>query len=211
MPFRDRTDAGKRLARALLELDLADPVVMGLPRGGIVVAAEVARTLEAPLGLVFVRKIEDPENPGLALGAVGEGGARIANRPLMEEAGIDTARFDRLVLEEETRLRAQLARYRQGRSPIPLNDRVVVVVDDGLTTGASASVAASVVKTRGARRIVLAIPVSPPEAVEAVGGVFDDVVCLETPPLLLALDEWYEELPDVSDDQVIALLSVGPG
>jgi predicted phosphoribosyltransferase len=207
MPFRDRTDAGKQLARALIARDLPDPVIVGLPRGGVVVAAEVARALNAPLDVVLVRKVEHPDSPGLALGAVGEDGARIANRPLMEEGGIDAERFEDLAAAEARRLGAQLALYREARLPVQLDDRVVVVTDDGLTTGASASVAASVVSGRRAARVILAVPVSSPEAAERVRPVFDEVVCLETPKLMLALDEWYEELPDVTDDEVVALLA----
>jgi len=209
MPFRDRTDAGDQLARALAELDLPGPVVVGLPRGGLVVAAQVAGSLGAPLDVVVVRKVRDPENAALALGAVGEGGVRVANPTLLEEAGVGEERYERLAADEEIGLRAQLERYRAVRPAIPLDDRVVIVVDDGLTTGASASVAATVVRGRDAARVILAVPVSPPEAAETVRASFDEVVCLETPELMLSLDEWYEDLPDVTDDEVVALLGKG--
>jgi predicted phosphoribosyltransferase len=209
MPFRDRTDAGLQLARALSELDLPDPVVVGLPRGGLVLAAEVAGALGAPLDVVVVRKVRDPANPALALGAVGESGIRVSSRPLLEEAGVDEERFEQLAANEEVELRVQLERYRTVRPAVPLDGRVVVVVDDGLTTGASASVAATVVRGRDAVRVILAVPVSPPEAAEAVRARFDEVVCLETPELMLSLDEWYADLPDVTDDEVVALLAGG--
>ena len=206
MPFRDRIDAGHRLAATLATLELPGPLVMGLPRGGLVLAAEVADALGAPLDVVVVRKVRDPENPGLALGAVGEDGVQVSSQPLLDEAGVDRERFERLAAEEEVGVRDQLARYRAARPAIDVGGRVVVVVDDGLTTGASASVAAEVVRRRGAARIVIAVPVSPPEAAETVRA-FAEVVCLETPKLMLSLDEWYEELPDVSDDEVVSILS----
>ena len=208
MPFLDRADAARRLAAMLSTLELPDPVVVGLPRGGLVVAAEVAHVLVAPLDVIVVRKVRDPENPGLALGAVGEDAVRVSSRPLLEEAGVDPERFERLAAEEEVGVREQVARYRAVRPPIALDGRVVVAVDDGLTTGASASVAAEVVRRRGAERIVIAVPVSPPEAAAAVRA-FAEVVCLETPGLMLSLDEWYEDLPDVSEDDVVAILAAG--
>lgn len=212
--YRDRTDAGRRLSQALAGLASAAPVVVGLPRGGVVVALEVARSLGAPLDVVGTRKLADPSEPDLALGAVAEGGERVVNEALVEELGLPPDAIERAAREGESMLARDVARYREVRVEEPLAGRSVVLVDDGLTTGADVLAAVRAVRRRGAARVTVAVPVSSAEAVSAVTGGADEVVCLETPPLLLSLDEWYEDLSEVSVDDVVECLrraAVPPG
>ena len=207
--FRDRRDAGRRLA-ALLDgegLRRERAVVLGIPRGGLVVAFEVARALKAPLDLVCVRPLSTPDEPGLHLGAVGEAGAPVLNAELARGAGVAGSALDRLVTAERSTLAEQERRYRAVRPRLPLAGRTALLVDDGVTTGTSAIAAARGAKARGPRRVVLAVPVSSPEALDAVAGEVDEVVCPEHPPLTLALEEWYEEFPEVSSQEVMALLA----
>ncbi len=211
MPFHDRREAGRALGERLHGLRGQYPVVLALPRGGVVVAAEVARTLGAPLDVVVVRKLRTPGEPELAVGAVSEDGVRVLNPVLLEEAGLSPDRLEQLVTAERRQLQGELQRYRAVRPAVPLQGRMAVLVDDGLTTGSTASAAARVAAGRGAARVIVAVPVSPREAVEALAHEVDTVVCLQTPPLILAVDEWYEDFPEVSDTDVTVLLSQAAG
>lgn len=207
MPFLDRRQAGRALGERLLDLRGERPIVLALPRGGVVVGAEVARGLGAPLDVVVVRKLRTPDAPELALGAIAEDGTRTVRTALLEEAGLSPDALERILSAERRELEGQVQRYRAVRPAVPLAGRTVVLVDDGLTTGASAAAAAQVVAGRGASRIVAAVPVSSREARESLAQQVGDIVCLETPPLILALDEWYEDFPEVSEDEVLALLT----
>ncbi|HZU15609.1 MAG TPA: phosphoribosyltransferase family protein, partial [Candidatus Dormibacteraeota bacterium] len=188
--FRDRRDAGRRLA-ALLDrerLRRERVVVLGIPRGGLVVAFEVAQVLRAPLDLVCVRPLSTPDEPDLHLGALGESGEPVVNGELVREAGLTDVALEHLVAAERAALAAQERRYREVRPRLPLAGRTALLVDDGVTTGTSAIAAARGAKARGPCRVVLAIPVSSPEALDAVAGEVDEVVCPEHPPLTLALE-----------------------
>ncbi|HZV50638.1 MAG TPA: phosphoribosyltransferase family protein [Candidatus Dormibacteraeota bacterium] len=207
--FRDRRDAGRRLA-ALLDqerLRRERVVVLGIPRGGLVVAFEVARALRAPLDVVCVRPLSTPGEPDLHLGALGEAGEPVVNGELAREAGLTGAALGRLVAAERAALAAQERRYRVVRPRLPLTGRTALLVDDGVTTGVSAVAAARGARARGPRRVGLAVPVSSPEALGEVAEEVDEVACLEQPPLTLALEEWYEEFPEVSVEEVVELLA----
>jgi predicted phosphoribosyltransferase len=207
LPFPNRVAAGRALGHRLRDLKAQQPVVLALPNGGVVVAAEVARSLTSPLDVIGVRKLRTPGEPELALGAVAEDEVQVLNRVLVEEAGLPPEDLERLAAVARTRLDDQLERYRAVRPAVPLQGRTVVLVDDGLTTGSSAAAAARVAAARGAARVVVAVPVSSREAAASLGRQVDAVVCLMTPPLILALDEWYEDFPEVPDEDVIALLA----
>jgi len=207
MPFRDRSDAGRALAERLRDLRDHRPVVLALPRGGVVVGAEVATGLAAPLDVLIVRKLRTPGESELALGAVAEDGVHVINAQLLEESGVTEEGLAQIVAAEEAALRREVARYRAVRSQVALEGRTAVLVDDGLTTGSTAVAAARVAAGRSAVRVIVAVPASSREAAEAVREEVNAVVCLETPPLILALDEWYEDFAEVSDDDVIALLA----
>jgi predicted phosphoribosyltransferase len=206
MRFRDRDDAGLRLAARVRELRLDDPVVLALPRGGVPVAAQVARAIGAPLDVILVRKLGVPTQPELAMGALGEEGVRVLDRDLVARAHV---RDDQLA-EVERRERDELARraraYRGERDPLPIAGRTVVIVDDGLATGASARAAIGVARARGAGRVVLAVPVAPPDTVATLRADADDVVSLETPAAMVAIGQWYDDFRQTSDAEVVAHL-----
>jgi predicted phosphoribosyltransferase/dienelactone hydrolase len=206
MRFLDRDDAGRRLAERLAPLKGQDPVIVGLPRGGVVVAAEVARRLNAPLDVMVVRKLGVPWQPELALGAIAEGGFRVVNEPLLRSLRMGDELVDDIAAREGKELDRRTRAFRQGRSAVCVEGRTVIVVDDGIATGATALVAARAIRAAGATHLVLAVPVSSPEALIRLAQGVDEVVCLEAPAYLSAIGEAYEDFTQVSDQQVVDLL-----
>jgi putative phosphoribosyl transferase len=205
--FRDRRDAGRRLAARLVHLRASGPIVLALPRGGVPVGYEVARSLEAPLDVLVVRKLGCPGQPELGLGAIGEGGIRVLNEPLIATCGVSRAALDRVARKEEAELARRVARYREGRDAVPILGRPVVLVDDGIATGSTVRAAVDVARRRGASRICVAVPVAPIEAVALLSPVADLVVCGEPLDWLGSIGEWYEDFTQVSDDEVVELLA----
>lgn len=204
--FKDRRDAGRQLGRRLAGYATLRPVVVALPRGGAVVAAEIADRLGAPLDIIVVRKVGLPWQPELAIGALAEGDVCVLNDALIDEAGVRgdelAAEIGRERLELERRVRA----YRGERPPLRLDGRVVILVDDGLATGYTARAAIEEIRRRGASRVIVAVPVAPRESVETLGRVADAFVVLETPPWFLSIGEHYEDFTQTSDDEVMACL-----
>jgi putative phosphoribosyl transferase len=204
MAFTDRSDAGRRLARALLSLRGQRPVVLALPRGGVPVAAEVAATLDAPLDLVLVRKIGVPEQPELAMGAVVDGGAPIVvrNEDVIALAGVDEAEFrairDRELGEIERRRRL----YVGNRASADIAGRTAIVIDDGVATGATTTAALRATRMRGPRRLVLAVPVAPTDTMAALREEADEVICLETHASFGAIGFYYADFRQLSDQEV---------
>ena len=205
-PFANRADAGRALADRLSALKLRDPVVVGLPRGGVVVAAEVARILEAPLDIVVVRKVGAPWNPELALGAVGEGRVLVRNEDILRVVGLGEAAFRVAAQEAAAQVETRSLRLRGGRPPLEARGRNVILVDDGIATGATAEAAIRVLKAQGAARVVLAVPVATPDAVAHLRTSADEVIVVDAPPELGAIGAWYADFSEVTDDQVLALL-----
>jgi len=211
VPFQDRHEAGHRLAQALETYRERRPLVLGLPRGGVPVAAEVATALGAPLDAVIVRKLGAPSNPELAFGAVAEGGVRIVNDDMCEALGISVPIRERIIDEQEQQVHSRVQLLRGGRPLMDLRGRVVIIVDDGLATGSTAMAAVSVVRTLGARSVIVAVPVGSPEAVQRLQRAADEVLCLEIPSDFQAVGEWYDDFTAVPDDTVRQILARARG
>ncbi|WP_171165490.1 phosphoribosyltransferase [Streptomyces sp. I05A-00742] len=206
MRFDDRVDAGRRLAERLEHLRSDHPVVLGLPRGGVPVAFQVAHALRAPLDVILVRKLGVPSHRELGFGALGEGGVRVVRDDIMRLGRVDDDDLVEVQQAEELQLRRQAERFRGGRPRVSLEGRTAIVVDDGIATGSTASAACRVARAQGARRVVLAVPVSSPDAVEALRGEADELVCLSAPPGFSAVGEWYRDFSQTEDDEVVSLL-----
>jgi putative phosphoribosyl transferase len=206
-PLHDRIDAGRRLARALERYRGERPVVLGIPRGGVPVAAEVARVLEADLDVIVARKAGAPGDPELAIGAVTPDGARYVNDDLVDGLGITKAQLDTTFERAEREARERDERFRGGRDAPDLHGRVVIVVDDGVATGATLRAALRSVRRRHPKRVVAAAPVGAPGSHDALRDEADDLVILDEPPMFFGVSQFYEEFPQVSDDEVVALLA----
>ncbi|WP_406395192.1 phosphoribosyltransferase family protein [Streptomyces sp. NBC_00887] len=210
MLFTDRTDAGRRLAQALGHLETRRPVVLGLPRGGVPVAFEVAQFLGAPLDVIVVRKLGVPYHPELGFGAIGEGGVRVISDEIVRHAGVREKDLVSVERAEEAELVRRARTYRAGRPRLPLEGRAVIVVDDGVATGATARAACQVVRAQGAAYVVLAVPVASPDVADRLRSEVDEVVCLSTPQLFSAVGEWYRDFSQTSDEEVVSLLARTP-
>ncbi|MFF4265877.1 phosphoribosyltransferase family protein [Streptomyces virginiae] len=207
MLFTHRAEAGERLAEALRHLKGEDPVVLGLPRGGVPVAYRVARALGAPLDVVVVRKLGVPHHRELGFGAIGEGGVRVVSEDIVRSSRLGPQDIEAVEHAEAAELTRQAARFRGDRPRVPLDGRTVIVVDDGIATGATAAAACEVVRAQGAARVVLAVPVAPPDAVARLGSTADEVVCLATPHAFRAVGEWYQDFSQTPDEEVVFLLA----
>ena len=207
--FRDRSDAGQALAGRLGRWRrAADAIVLGLPRGGVPVAYEIAAALELPLDVLVVRKLGVPWQPELAMGAIASGGAMVLNDDVIRIAG-GRERVDLAAVER--RERAELERrerdFRHDRPPLEVAGRTAIVVDDGLATGATMEAAVGALRQLGAARVVVAVPVAAPESKARVEALADEVVCLETPPWFSAVGQWYEDFSQTADAEVRELLA----
>jgi putative phosphoribosyl transferase len=202
MAFRDREQAGQQLAGRLAHLAAEHPVVLGLARGGVPVAREVARALDAELDVLVARKIGAPQYPEYALGAVAEGGALYVRPGALLEAGVDEAALSALVRRETVELARRVRAYRGGR-PLPaLEGRTAIVVDDGVATGATARAAARAVREAGASRVLLAAPVIAAASREDLLRDFDEVLAVRFPDPFMAVGAWYDRFDQVTDDEV---------
>jgi predicted phosphoribosyltransferase len=200
--FRDRRDAGRQLGRELLHFSSANPVILGLPRGGVPVADEVAQALGAPLDVVIVRKLGSPVNPEFGFGAVGEGGALVTAEATRREVGVSDAALRRIIGRERAEIDRRIALYRESRPMIDVTGRTVIVVDDGLATGATASAAIAVLRHLGAGRIVLAVPTAATDALELLRGRADEVICLQVPEWFRAVGAQYADFGQTTDREV---------
>jgi putative phosphoribosyl transferase len=206
MTFADREDAGRRLAGLLGYLRGQPAVVLGLPRGGVPVAAEVATSLGAPLDVIIVRKVGVPFQPELAMGAVGEDDAVVTSRDVVAMASVTDQELASLQARERAEVAARAARYRAVRPRLDLADKIAVVVDDGIATGATARAACQIARAHGAARVVLAVPVAPPGWQERIGSGADEFACVLEPPSFFAIGQFYDDFSQTSEDQVITCL-----
>jgi putative phosphoribosyl transferase len=215
MVFTDRADAGRQLAACLQDLRGEPVVVLGLPRGGVPVAARVARALGAPLDVIVVRKLGVPFQPELGLGAVGEDGVRVLNPAVIWDAGVTETDLAGIEARERAEVDRRATRYRGDRLRLPLTDRIAVVVDDGIATGSTAVAACRIARALGAARVVLAVPVAPAGWEARIGAEADLLVSVTTPAGFQAISQFYDDFSQTSDEDVVACLSaasqhVGP-
>jgi len=204
--FGDRVEAGVALGRRLAQLKELDPIVLGLPRGGLPVAAEVARALDAPLDVILVRKLGVPGQPEFAMGAIGEGGVRHIDWNVVASAGVSGSQVTEAVGRETKELRRRAARLRAGCPPLEISGRAVIIVDDGIATGSTVTAAVMVARDLGADYVIIAIPVAPREAIPQLERIADEVVVLETPHPFHAVGEGYREFGQIDDGEVVAIL-----
>ena len=213
MSFRDRTDAGRQLAAVLQRAGFGGEhaIVLGLPRGGVPVAFEVARALRLPLDVIVVRKLGVPFQPELAMGAIGEGGVRVENQEVIHSSALLALDIEAVERHERVELERRARQYRGDRPRMDLTDRDAVIVDDGIATGSTARAACQVARAHGATRVVLAVPVASRAALASLREVCDEVFCVEVPEPFYAVGEWYRDFSQTTDDQVVDLLRRAAG
>jgi putative phosphoribosyl transferase len=208
MIFKDRQSAGMKLAEKLFAYQ-SDPnaIIIGLPRGGVIVAAEIAQKLNLPLDIVVTRKIGSPISPELAIGAISESGTVILDQNVINSiGGVDKNFIEKQVETEKKETERRLTLYRAGRTPLDLKDKTVIIVDDGIATGATMRAAVKSVKEKGAIKVILVIPVAPKDILEVLSQDVDKVVCLTTPDVFYAIGTFYKNFPQIQDDQVVKAL-----
>lgn len=212
MPFADRTDAGRRLAEALRAYAAREAVVLALPRGGVPVAAEVAKALHAPLDLVLVRKIGMPFDEELAIGAVAEAGETVTvrNEDVIALGGVDEATFEAIRDRQLQEIARRREAYLAGRARAEVAGRVAIVVDDGIATGATTRAALRAVRARGPAKLVLAVPVAPRDSLAELRTEADEIVCLEAYEVFGAIALYYADFRQVPDAEVTAILARFP-
>ena len=213
MMFRDRAEAGRRLAERLRHYaGRPDVVVLALPRGGVPVASEVARELGAPLDVFLVRKLGFPGQEELAMGAIASGGSRVLNRSLLRRLHVPEETVNAVAAREFCEIERRERAYRGTRPPRPVRGRTVILVDDGLATGATMHAAAAALRGQDPARIVVAVPVAATSSCEEFGDVVDEVVCAESPETFVEVGQWYDDFSQTTDEEVHRLLELSrPG
>jgi putative phosphoribosyl transferase len=210
-PFRDRTEAGRLLAQHLTRYaHQPDVVVLGLPRGGIPVAAEIARILNVSLDFYLVRKLGVPDQPELAMGAIASSGTRYLNFNIIRQCQIEANEIERITQQEWQELERRNLHYRQGRPPPNLTGKTVIVVDDGIATGATLFAALASLRQQPIQALIVAIPVAPAASLQRLNAQTDDIVCLIAPALFHSVGQWYLDFSQTSDEQVCRLLTQFP-
>lgn len=209
MVFHDRTEAGRKLAEALGKYkDEKETVVLFLPRGGVVLAVEVARALNLPMDLVVPRKIGAPGHEEYAIGAITESGEGIFNEAELENLGISQEYLDKTVAEEQREAERRLKTYRGDRPPLDLQGKTVIIVDDGIATGLTMRAAIKSVRAKGVSKVIVAIPVAAQDSLEKIKQEVDEVICLNVPPFFGAVGAFYEVFGQVEDEEVVRLMKL---
>ena len=205
--FHDRHDAGRRLAQKLLHYKEAkDTIVIALPRGGVVVGYDVSSTLRLPLDVLITRKLGTPSNPELAMGALAETGYVHMNQDVMREYDVTKGQLDEEMLRQKSEVQRRIQRYRDGRALPPLKGQTVILVDDGIATGATFYATLGALITSDTARVVAAVPVAPPRIVAELKTLVDEVVVLHTSAWFFGIGQFYEQFPQVEDEEVITCL-----
>jgi putative phosphoribosyl transferase len=207
--FKDRIDAGKQLGNTLLEFkNHPDTVVVALPRGGVPVGFQIAKRLNLPLDIVCPRKIGAPYNPEYAIGAITETGEGLLDEDVIRQLAVSDEYLNQTIKEEAAVARRRLDTYRKGLGARSFMGKVVIIVDDGIATGATIKAAIASIKKEGAKKIIVAVPVSPPETLREIEALADEAICLSTPPFFQAVGQFYENFSQTSDEEVIELLNL---
>jgi putative phosphoribosyl transferase len=208
MPFKDRSDAGRKLAKALVGYKKQQPVILALPRGGVPVAAEVCAVLNAPLDLILVRKIGVPFRPELAMGAVVDGSVPVVvrNEDVIQTANIDESTFNAICDSELAEIEQRRKRYLGSRDRVEISGCTAIVIDDGVATGATTRAALRATRMRNPQKLVLAVPVAPTSTVAELRQETDDIICLEDHEFFVAISAYYADFSQVSDDEVIEFI-----
>lgn len=205
--FIDRTDAGKQLANALKSYsEEKNTLVLALPRGGVPVAYPIAKTLKAPLDVFLVRKLGVPGHEELAMGAIASGDVMILNQDIIEELNIPSFKIDEVIAKEKLNLKERQKKYIGDRAPASLENKTIILVDDGIATGSTIRAAIKAIKKLNCKKIIIAVPVAPPDTIENLRSEVDEIVCLQMPYPFFAIGGWYENFDQTSDDEVITLL-----
>jgi putative phosphoribosyl transferase len=205
-PFRDREDAGRRLAERLARYRDEDPVVLALPRGGVPVGYKVARALKAPLDVFIARKLGAPNQPELGIGAVAQDGTLVLNERIVEEIGVSEEYIERIAAEEMEEARRHIKLFRVDRPEPEVRERTAILVDDGIATGVTTWAAIEALRRQGPRRLVLAVPVCAAQTAESLRREVDELICLVAPSDLMAIGLWYRHFEQTSDEEVVELL-----
>ena len=207
--FQNRQQAGQKLAKNLQQYKSKKPIILGIPRGGVVVAHEVAKALQAPLDVIVARKIGAPLQPEFAIGAIAPGDIRVFNEESVRYFSLNKQDLDALVFREQQEMERRIDLYRAGRKKLALKDQTIIVIDDGLATGLTALAAVRSVKKAGAKEIILAVPVAAADTIRKMQPEVDNIIYLSAPKDFGAVSQFYADFPQATDEEVIGLLSRG--
>lgn len=207
-PYRNRESAGQDLAKRLQSYtNRPDGVVLALPRGGINVAFEVANALNLPLDVLVVRKLGAPDQPELAMGAIASGGVRVLNQELLRQSQISNERVESVAKQEAKELERQERLYRNGRPPLVLEGKTVILIDDGLATGATMRAAVAAIREQNPKQIIIAVPVATPSMCREMENEVEEIICVKTPEPFISVGTWYDDFSQTTDEEVTELLS----
>jgi predicted phosphoribosyltransferase len=209
MIFKDRQQAGEKLAAALTKYRAKKPLILGIPRGGIIVAYEIAKALNAPLDIIVARKLASPSQPEYAIGAIAPGGIKILNSEAVQYFGLDKHDLDEIITQEKQELERRMQIYRAGKKALNVKNKTVIIVDDGLATGLTAKAAVRSVKALGAREVILAVPVAAADTAADICQEVDELICLSTPSYFGAVGQFYKNFPQTTDEEVSDILIYG--